>query len=201
MQPSSPRPISTISYAAHPCASASIDFRHLYVRRQHAYMKIITAIFIIAFVLHASPARAEGGCPPGMIPHQGTDISSCAPIPNYNQSSEQQQTGPRWVSRWGAIATDSNKGSFGASTGMPNRREAEKAALADCKSDGGNKCRVETWYRNSCAAMVVGHNGHNSGNAATLAEAKKAGLKVCEDAGDSNCHVYYAACSPPMQVQ
>jgi Domain of unknown function (DUF4189) len=154
---------------------------------------------LICLLGMSSAAYAEGGCPPGMIPHSGNDLSSCAPIPpGYNQSS--QPAGSRWISSWGAIATDVAAGSLGTATGKSSRKSAEQAALGDCQAKGGSNCKIENWYSNGCAAMVVGDKGHNSGSGATMEETVKSGMKIC-NSSDTNCRVFYSGCSLPEKLQ
>lgn len=153
--------------------------------------------FLMLMLLVGGIVHAEGGCPPGMIPEGGPGVSSCRPIPNYNQSGSQGH----WIHQWGAIATDGPGGHLGVATNMSSKEEAEQTSLAGCMSKGGTSCHVEVAYHDQCAAMVVGDTGHNSGNAATIAEAVSYGIQVCRDAGDTNCHAYYTACSLSKLVQ
>jgi hypothetical protein len=83
---------------------------------------------------------------------------------------------------------------------MPNQQEAEAGAIAQCREQGGKSCKIETWYRNRCGAMVIGENTHTTNNADTLTEAIEIGMKKCE-AGDNECHVYYSDCSLPQRIQ
>lgn len=153
-------------------------------------------------LLIAGAVHAEGGCPPGMIPASGTDINSCVPIPPgyYNNQQQAQPPPPRWVDHWGAIAADGPSGSLGVSVNMTSQSGAENAALADCHSKKGAICTIETWYINGCAAMVMGDKSHTSNNAGSLNEAIQIGMNTCNTA-DTNCHVYYSACSLPVRIQ
>jgi hypothetical protein len=83
---------------------------------------------------------------------------------------------------------------------MPDRSSAENAALAECHSKRGATCTIETWYKNRCAAMIIGDNSHISVNATTLPEAVKMGMQKC-NATDAKCHIYYSDCSLPVQIQ
>jgi len=49
--------------------------------------------------------------------------------------------------------------------------------------------------------MVVGNNGYNVGADATVDKAVQLGMKICTDAKNTNCHVYYSACSLPQRIQ
>lgn len=158
------------------------------------------------FLLSVGVVHAEGNCPQGYYPigtPQGqSGPQGCAPIPGYdnNQQQTQSQLSPQWRDRWGAIATDGPGGSFGAAIDMPDRSSAESAALTDCHSKRGATCAIETWYRNRCAAMIIGDNSHISVNAATVNEAIQMGTRKC-NATDTNCHVYYSDCSLPLRIQ
>ena len=120
-------------------------------------MKSILTLMLLGLLGLTRVAHAEGGCPPGMIPYSGTDISSCGPIPpGYYQNNQSPQATPiRWESRWGAIATDSKTGSTGVSTGLNSKQAAEQAAIADCESEKNATCQIEIAYDNECAAMVA----------------------------------------------
>lgn len=155
-------------------------------------------------ILLANVVRAENGCPSGMIPASGTDVSSCVPIPpGYfgNQQQAPAQRSPNWSSRWGAVATDGVKGSLGVITDVSSRAEAERAAMADCQSKGGSQCKIDVSYSNGCAAMVVDDDGYNVESAATIDQAVQSGMNACSKAGRTNCHVYYSACSTPQLNQ
>ena len=163
-------------------------------------------LLICFLLLLIGEAHAEGNCPPGQYPigtPQGQiGPQGCAPIPGYNQQQAQPQPPPeRWVDQWGAIATDGPGGHFGADTSSQSQAVAEQIAVSRCKINGGSICEVEISYRNGCAAMVVGHLQHSSNSAPTQNEAVHTGMKVCTDAGDTNCHVYYSDCSPPLRIQ
>jgi len=173
-------------------------------------MKSKAWLWLIGLALLLSGvAHAEGNCPDGMYETNppGTEGPvGCAPIPGYNQQQGQQQTPQpppeQWADHWGAIATDGLSGSFGASTNLLTRSSAEQAALTDCQSKKGSQnCKIETWYRNGCAAMVLSDKGHNVTNGATADEAIRAGMKICSAAKDGRCDVYYSACSLPQRVQ
>lgn len=73
--------------------------------------------------------------------------------------------------------------------------------MADCQAKGGAPCKLEIAYDNECAALVVGNNGYNVGADTTLGKVTQATMKICTDAKNKNCHVYYTACSLPVQVQ
>jgi hypothetical protein len=149
----------------------------------------------LILLLAGGVVHAEGGCPSGMIPEGGQGVSSCRPIPGYQQSRG------HWMNQWGAITSDFPHHSAGASFNQPSEEEAVQAAMANCVSNGGVQCKLEITYGNECVAMVVGTTGHNSDRAKTIDQAVKLGMKVCTDAGDTDCHAFYTACSLPKWVQ
>ena len=160
-------------------------------------------------LLIGNMTHAEGNCPPGYYPigaPQGqAGPQSCAPIPGYGNGQQQQRSQqwppPRWVSRWGAIATDSVKGILGAVTDLPSKSRAQQAAITDCQTKGGSPCKLEVAYDNECAAMAVGSNGYDVVADTTLNRAIQGSMKMCVDDKSEGCHVYYSACSLPVQIQ
>jgi hypothetical protein len=144
--------------------------------------------------------RGQAACPPGTVPY-GTGQGQSVCGPDNSQQPVQHQPPPQWANRWGAIATALPKGILGVANDASSQNQAERAALADCQSKGGTTCTIDLSYRNQCAAMVVGHPGYNVTPGDTLRAASEKGLKTCNDAGDTNCHVYYSACSLPVRIR
>ena len=148
----------------------------------------------------AGLAYAEGGCPSGMIPHRGTDITSCGPIPPGYYSNDNSvipraiEPPVRWTDTWGAITVDNALSKVAVVTDQPSKRAAEEAAAADCRAQGGANCVVKLAYYNQCAVIVWGDQGYNIAAAATVDEATGIGMKTCDKA-DANCQVFYAGCS------
>lgn len=147
---------------------------------------------------------AEGGsCPRGYYPVGGQGTQGCAPISNYNSTGQQpqQQLPPQptgyWEKTWGALVSSETGGALGTSLGASTKSEAERLALADCKAKGGGGCRVDLTYHNQCAAMVIGDRTYRMYGAATIKEAVSIGMKECESK-QSNCRVYYSACTEPI---
>lgn len=158
-------------------------------------------------LLFAEIVHAQAACPPGMIPYgTGQDQSVCGPD-NSQQQPAQRQSRPQpqapqpiWVDKYGAIATDISHDTGGASVNEADRSGAERAAVANCKSNGGVTCKIEIWYVNQCVALVGGDTGHNAKAGLTIDLATQAAMKVC-NAADTHCQVTYTACSPPVRIQ
>ncbi|WP_395117693.1 DUF4189 domain-containing protein [Rhodanobacter sp. FW102-FHT14D06] len=151
--------------------------------------------------------HAEGVCPPGMFPTNPPGTQGpvgCAPMPGYNNNQQQRQfrpPPPQWETRWGAIATYEQNGSLGTATDMPSQSSAENLALASCQAKHGSICKIQLSYSNGCAAMMVGNRVYNTNAGITVDDAIEKGLKMCADAKDAQCHVYYTGCSLPVRIQ
>ena len=157
-------------------------------------------VFFIMFSF-SGLVHAEGGtCPPGFYPVNSPGVMGCAPIPNNDRTSAQTApAAPRWKTTWGAFATDGPSAALGASVGMPNKRKAEKFALAQCREKGGKNCEIDMTFYNQCAVLVTGDRVYNTSHAATVEEASRLGIAECERE-DVNCRVYYSDCSLPVRI-
>lgn len=146
---------------------------------------------------------AEAQCPPGMYPFQFSPNQpfSCAPIPGEVNQQAPQLPAEQWERRWGALATSVPDGVLGVSTDQSSKREALRRAVSDCAAKGGVNCKIEISYDNQCAVVVVGDGGYNASNATTVDKAAELSMKTCRDAGRTNCHVYYSACSLPIRIR
>lgn len=162
----------------------------------------LNAGFLFWFLL-CTTSHAQTACPPGMEPYGAGVCGYSQPMPSAQLPLQQptNEETPQWESQWLAIATDSESGSLGTAIGMKNREDAERVALADCQAKGGTKCKLDVSYGNGCAAMIVGDGGYNSNGASTVDEAVRLGMKVCIDAGHTNCRVFYSACSLPVRIR
>lgn len=137
------------------------------------------------------------------VPVQGQGWQGCAPIGNSQQPQQREPPPPRWADRWGAIAS-ANPGSppaFGASNNRPSEDSAKKSALADCRATPNAKCSVETTYHNQCFAEVWGEKTPVSSTGGSLAAAIKASMEYCRAKGNTQCKLYYSACSYPVRIQ
>ncbi|HHV7522083.1 TPA: DUF4189 domain-containing protein [Burkholderia orbicola] len=167
-------------------------------------MRFVFLLGLLSVLACGSIAQAQTACPPGMVPY-GTaqDQSVCGADPNAQQQYPGQSSAPsvRWASSWQALATDTPKGILGTSKDQPDRALAEVAALRDCRLKGGTDCTLQISYGNGCVAMVVGDRAMNMNGGITDDDAAQKGLEMCRAAGDSNCRVYYSACSLPQRIQ
>ncbi|MBX9401729.1 DUF4189 domain-containing protein [Lysobacter sp. BMK333-48F3] len=163
-------------------------------------MKLNVLISLTTIALCVGQVRAEGGCPAGMIPAQGTNISSCMPISSSGEEAA-PSLGPRWAPSWGATAQDPESGVMGAVADKPNKRSAKQGAVADCLSRGGVKCKVQGVYSNQCIVTVQGGGFENDVYAESIERATQQGMDACRKKGRSNCRVYYQACSLPIKIR
>lgn len=170
-------------------------------------MKFFGFLFALA-LLPLGAAQAENGCPEGMTPNPtptGTPgANQCMPIPGFygsgGDNSAPSAPKPVWETRWGAIASDKVSGKTGVVGSSSSKREAEKGALAICKSKGGANCQVQISYHNQCGAMAWGGGSMATASAATLEEASKLAIGECTKAA-SGCEVYFSDCSYPERVR
>jgi hypothetical protein len=166
-------------------------------------------LLFVALLLVGNVVHAEGECPLGMFPTNPAGTQGpvgCAPIPGYDQQQPPTQQGPispppQWADRWGAMAIDSDKGVLGTAIDISNKSAAQQSAIADCHAKGGAICKLGITYYNQCASLVVSKEGHAATAAATIDEAVQLGMKTCTDAGYTNCHAGYTACSMPVRIK
>lgn len=158
-----------------------------------------------ALVLMPVFAFAEGGtCPAGYYPIGGGDSgwSSCAPLPESGGTSSSPPiiNSQVWKTQWISIAT--GVGAYGVGKDQPSRRKAEKAAIADCRTKGGENCRVAVSTYNQCAAISGGSTTLFSAWDDTLEGVERRSVDICQDKqGNMNCQVYYADCSYPKRMR
>lgn len=93
-----------------------------------------------------------------------------------------------------------DKGVLGISTNATSEQSAKSNALQDCQQQGGMTCKVTTYVRNGCMAMVVGSKLAITDQSATLAEAEAKTMSTCKSQ-DSDCRVYKSLCIGPKQIQ
>jgi hypothetical protein len=153
-------------------------------------------------------ALADGAVAQQLLcPQTGIPISQdpgCV-IPNHTGSAQsqpqQQQLPPQptgyWEKTWGAIAPSPVGGVLGTAVGASSKEEAEQLASADCRAKGGRACQVDLVYHNQCAAMVVGDRRLRLQGAESIEAASQLAMSRCEES-DTNCKVYYSACTEPI---
>lgn len=152
-----------------------------------------------ASLLYANTAFAEGGtCPPGYYPVNSPGVMGCAPMPDGTAQSV--DTGPSWMTTWGAIATDNTVAVIGSVVGRRSKREAEKSAIERCRANGGTKkCKISLAYYNQCGVMAIGDSFAVTHGAGTAEEASKVALDRCSRE-TPNCRVVLSECSYPVRM-
>ena len=158
------------------------------------------------FSFFSSTALAEGRCPPGQYPIGDERAPGCAPVPSGGGvvPSGPTPTG-KWEKRWGAVAEDDSANArgvpliTGTSESRKSKRDADATAIEQCRSGGGQKCRVVISYYNQCVAVADPDPAKGGGKsvvyrAETKELASQQAMKLCAGAGGS-CSIFYAACS------
>lgn len=155
----------------------------------------VRILLILMGMTWSTLTLAEGGCPEGQFPQQYGTTMGCTTM----NAGGNQPLAPVWAKRWGAIATDSHNASVGTVVDMRSKKQAEKAALSECRANGGGKCEVDLAYYNQCAVIITGDNSYLSQGAVSKEEATRIAMQKCQ-AKDVNCRVYYSGCSMPVRV-
>ncbi|HET8798752.1 MAG TPA: DUF4189 domain-containing protein [Thermoanaerobaculia bacterium] len=95
--------------------------------------------------------------------------------------------------QYGAIAYSMKTKRFGYSTGEGSRYDAEQSALGYCRAAD---CRIQLWFRNTCAAFATGDNGTITGWGydSNPRKARQRALNECKKRG-SDCRVLVEACT------
>jgi Domain of unknown function (DUF4189) len=168
----------------------------------------MTRLLLLLLILVFSKAVfAEGNCPEGYFDVGGGNagFSGCAPIYNSDLGSGTSYSpnppnpGPRWKFRWGAIAVDGEKGKFAGVDGLATPSKASKAAIKQCRRNGGKHCEILIEYHNQCGALVWGDNQYAGFYGALLDDVTARALKSCSSLV-SNCKIYYTGCSYPVEA-
>jgi len=169
---------------------------------QELFHKLRLFSCVVAYVAFVPVnASAEGNCPSGYYPIGGGNggWQGCAPM-SSGAGGAPPNPGPQWATRWGAIAHDGKLGRFGGAEGFTAKRKAEKAAIAECRKNGGKSCKIKISYYNQCGAMAWGNNlmvvSRGPEREATIEDA----VDSCNK-DSSNCQPYYAGCSYPERVR
>lgn len=80
----------------------------------------------------------------------------------------------------GAIAFAIDNGAYGVSSDFSSRAGAERAALRQCQSHGGQGCKIVVWFKNGCGGLAVSQrNGFGAGWAESAEEAREMALDGC----------------------
>lgn len=159
-------------------------------------LKFVLAVAIVIACVAAGPSGAEGGtCPPGYYPVGGSGSVGCAPL----SSPGAQNRAPRirWDSRSGALAMDPASGRFAAAERKKSKRQARRAALAEC----GEGCKILTTYSNGCMALVWGAGTSFYASGPDRAAAEDHAVQACSVEAPNQCSVSYSGCSYPVRVR
>jgi Domain of unknown function (DUF4189) len=111
-------------------------------------------------------------------------------------------SGKAGAAKWGAVALDAKLSKFGGSEGHSSEGQAIKAAIRQCKANGGGKdCNVNKNGRvwsNQCGALAWGDTKAMVFSASTHAAATQGAMDACSRV-NANCEIFYAGCSFPQQ--
>lgn len=164
--------------------------------------KLLGLLVCLGGLFASFAASAEGGCPPRQYPQQGQGWQTCVPIPGYSDGQSQTQSAPKeqWVSKWQAVVTDASKGALGTSIGAASRDEAVQLATSDCRGKGGIECELQITSANGCIAMAVGKSKLDLEGGTTKAIAEHSAVQACSKK-DTNCTIYYSACSLAERIR
>ncbi|QQP96800.1 DUF4189 domain-containing protein [Lysobacter enzymogenes] len=99
-----------------------------------------------------------------------------------------------------ALALDDATGATGASSLERTQAKAEKNALANCRKQGGEACRMEISYHNQCIGFVVGKTKYFVRADYSLDLAVSNSLDKCTKENEG-CRLIYSSCSLPERVR
>lgn len=139
---------------------------------------------------------AQTACPVGTAPGSAT----CGPNPGSQIVEQPRTPSGEWIKTWGGIAT-SPSGGGGVSSGRLSEKEAEDAALQNCRKSGLQGCKVEMTYKNQCVAAAYPSDGTAGGmisTSATIPEAVDRAKSKCEAAAKKECKIALSECSEPV---
>jgi serine/threonine-protein kinase len=120
--------------------------------------------------------------------------SEVSPSPTtQNNQSPRPSTGDLF----GAIAYNSEDGSYGYGYNFPDRASAEARAIRECeRASQGKACEVLVWFQNACGALARdGRNNAGSGWGETRELAQKEAVASCRSIGGSDCAVVETICA------
>jgi Domain of unknown function (DUF4189) len=158
------------------------------------------AIYLLLPCLASSVVVAMAqSCGEGYIQQGGQGTLVCVPMQQAS-SEVLRDPGPQWVTRWGAIAVDGEAGKFGGVDGLVNKRKAKKAAIKECRKNGGKNCKLLSSYYNQCGVMAWGDNRYTGYTGPNLEQTIDLAVTACNKE-TTNCKPYYAGCSYPKRVR
>jgi hypothetical protein len=163
-------------------------------------------LLLVTFCLGSfwSPASFAQSCGAGFIQEGGQGYMLCVPVEAYyppqSAPSAEAVALPQWATRWGAIAYDSKAGRFGGKEGLDSKRKAEKAAIKECKKNGGSACKIVTSYYNQCGAIAWGSNLLTASRGPDRDVTIQQAVESCNN-NSNNCQAYYAGCSLPLKIR
>lgn len=155
-------------------------------------------VFLLFCFLYSTSADAQ--CRMGSGPDIGDGIPYCSQLPTPPPA---MPSVPEWENRWGAIAVGSTAsgGAVGVASDMKTRLSAEKAALKQCRDNGGGKtCHVELAYANQCGVIVWGESYFETASGETKSRAESEATELCSRQ-TADCRLYYANCSYPIRAR
>lgn len=162
-----------------------------------------------AVLLLGSGAALAQNCPSG-IPSAGNP--QCLPPPSAPAGAPPRRATPnpsprvpqpRWLSQWGAISIDAALSKMGVAEGKTSRADAERTALAACRTNGGEagECKKNlVVFGNSCGVVAWGESYVSLRSDGTKELAADGAMRECTQ-HSADCQVYYASCSLPQLVQ
>lgn len=154
----------------------------------------------LAGALLALMSNTASGCPAGIPPGTPGCIPPSNPASPLYRGRSQASTGGWWESRWGAIAVDGRAGVIGAAAGQTGKRNAIRAAEAECLAKGGKDCDSQIEFFNQCAVLVWGDTHFRTVSGPTIEVASDRALELCRST-DTGCELYYTVCSLPERVR
>lgn len=170
-------------------------------------ISMIKFFAIFGLVLSAYSTQAWSQCAPG-VPSAGNP--GCIPVDrpespyfhgNPDQLRNQKQAEDQvWSDRWGALVIDNDTGEAGLVANRNSKSEAIDDAMAACRKNGSQNCRLRIYYYNQCAAVAWGSGYNDVARAPTQEKAESNAMKECKKGAD-DCVIAYSECSLPVRVR